>query len=192
MFAYKNAFHSPTAEHNCLPPSVQTNLANQRLSTKILYLAEIESSARMSLSSLPRLPAMLQSSSLPYGARQLTAGQFHGRRAPSIGAPDVVLSPEPSASLKRRSHIRRSSRSGTSPTESNFFGATQQPVQTARPQLSPLVTAFVRSTTASSASVSVITRRPTASEPPVIEWRNAPRYQPKMTVRADISRRCVI
>ncbi|KAF8609542.1 hypothetical protein BDV93DRAFT_551059 [Ceratobasidium sp. AG-I] len=135
---------------------------------------------------------MIQSSSVPYNARQLTVGQFHGRRAPSIGAPDVVISPQPSASLKRRSHIRRSSRTGTSPTESNFSEAPREPVRPAKPQLSPLITAFVRSTTTSSASASVMTRRPTAAEPSVVEWRDTPRYQPKMTARADVSRRSTI
>lgn len=168
---------------------MQTAFANQRLSTKTFYLAEIESSVRMSLSSLPRLPAIMQSSSLPYSAHQLTASQFYGRRAPSVGAPDIVLSPKPSASLKRRSHIRRSSR--TSPTESNFSGPHHQPVQHARPQLTPLVTAFTRSTTTSSATASTLTRQPTAAEPSVIKWWDSPNYLPKMTAKADLSRRCV-
>lgn len=143
-------------------------------------------------STLPRLSAMLQSSAIPYGAHQFATGQYP-RRKPTIGAPDVVLTAQPSASLKRRSHIRRSSRSGNSPTESNFTSSSEQPlIERTRPQVAPLTTAFTRSITATSSTVSAITWRPTLMEPPTIEWRDAPRYQPKVSSRAELSRRSTV
>ncbi|KDN49996.1 hypothetical protein RSAG8_01332, partial [Rhizoctonia solani AG-8 WAC10335] len=93
----------------------------------------------------PRLSSMIQSSAIPHGAYQLAGGQRAIRR-PTIGAPEVVLSQEPAANLKRRSHIRRASRSGNSPT-SPEDRKSQPPTafRRSRQELSPLTTAFTRS-----------------------------------------------
>jgi hypothetical protein len=144
----------------------------------------------MSLPSLPRPSTMLQSSAIPYGAHQFATGQYP-RRRPTIGAPDITVAPEPSANLKRRSHIRRPSRSGVSPTESGFTAASERPAAgTSKPLLTPLVTAFTRTITTSSTTTSAATRRPTLMEPSTVEWRDSPRYQPNVTARAELSRRC--
>ncbi|KAG8738704.1 hypothetical protein FRC12_016655 [Ceratobasidium sp. 428] len=147
----------------------------------------------MSFSSLPRRSAnMLQSSAIPYGAHQFATGQVP-RRKPTIGAPDVIVASQPNASLKRRSHIRRTSRSGTSPTESSLTVPRDSVV--AEPSTfwpAPLVTAFTRTITASSATLTPITRRPTLMEPATVEWRDAPRYQPDISSKAELSRRSTI
>ncbi|KAG9094555.1 hypothetical protein FRC06_010697 [Ceratobasidium sp. 370] len=134
---------------------------------------------------------MLHSTSIPYGAHQFATGQVP-RRKPTIGAPDVMLAAQPSASLKRRSHIRRSSRTGTSPTGSTFTAPPQPLVAEPRPQLAPLVTAFTRTITASSTTLSPMTRRPTLMEPTTVEWRDAPRYQPNVSSMAELSRRSTV
>ncbi|KAG8738449.1 hypothetical protein FRC10_006825 [Ceratobasidium sp. 414] len=132
---------------------------------------------------------MLHSASIPYGPHQFAAGQAP-RRKPTIGAPDIMLAAQPNASLKRRSHIRRSSRAGTSPTESTFTAPPESFVaEPSRPRPSPLVTAFTRTITASSTTLSPVARRPTLMEPVIIEWRDAPRYQPNVSSKAELSRR---
>ncbi|KAG9126973.1 hypothetical protein FRC07_001191 [Ceratobasidium sp. 392] len=146
----------------------------------------------MSLSSLPRRSLMLQSSAIPYGAHQFATGQYP-RRRPTIGAPDVMLTAQPNASLKRRSHIRRSSRSGTSPTESACTAPPESFVtEPSRPQPTPLITAFTRTISASTTTLTPLTRRPTLMEPATIEWRDAPRYQPNISSKAELSRRSTL
>lgn len=155
----------------------------------------LESSARMSQIALPRrrLSTMMQSSAISYGAYQFSYAQPSVRRAPTIGAPEIVLNPQPTASLKRRSHIRRTTRSPISPQDSEFppQSTSSRPE---RPQLTPLVTAFSQSATGSSptCSGSVLTRQPTMIEHSAVEWRDTPRYQPRITSTADISRQSTI
>ncbi|KAG8721612.1 hypothetical protein FRC08_011802 [Ceratobasidium sp. 394] len=133
----------------------------------------------------------MMSASIPYGAHQFATGQVP-RRKPTIGAPDITLAAQPKAGLKRRSHIRRASRTGTSPTESAFTAPPESFVAELRPQPTPLVTAFTRTITASSATLTPMTRRPTLMEPTTVEWRDAPRYQPNVSSKAELSRRSTI
>ncbi|KAL5641139.1 hypothetical protein ACGC1H_001578 [Rhizoctonia solani] len=135
----------------------------------------------------PRLSSMIQSSAISY--------QQHVTRRPTIGAPEVVLSQAPAANLKRRSHIRRTSRSGNSPTspegrESHDQSSTA--FRRSRQELPPLTTAFTRSVATSISSGSVLSGRPTCMEYPGIEWRCSSQYQPKMSSGGEISRRSTI
>ncbi|CAE6534849.1 unnamed protein product [Rhizoctonia solani] len=136
----------------------------------------------------PRLSTMIQSSAISHSAYQQRL-----IRTPTIGAPEVVLSQQPAASLKRRPHIRRTSRSGNSPTspegrESQAYTASRR----SRQDLSPLTTAFTRSVATSVSSGSILSGRPVCMDYPGMEWRNSPQYQPKMMSGGDISRRSTI
>ncbi|KAH7344840.1 hypothetical protein B0J17DRAFT_17223 [Rhizoctonia solani] len=140
----------------------------------------------------PRLSSMIQSSVLPHSAYQL--GGQHVTRRPTIGAPEIVLTEQPAANLKRRSHIRRTSRSGNSPTlpEYHNLQPTSATSRRSRQDLPPLTTAFSRSVATSVSSGSILTRHPTCMEHSVIEWRHSPQYQPMVTGGAEISRRSTI
>ncbi|KAJ1311272.1 hypothetical protein OPQ81_009770 [Rhizoctonia solani] len=136
---------------------------------------------------------MIQSSAMPHGAYQLAGGQGVTRR-PTIGAPEVVLTEQPAANLKRRSHIRRTSRSGNSPSSPERHES-QPPSTTfrrSRRELPPLITAFTRSVTTSVSSGSILSRQHTLMEHSGIEWRNSPQYQPKVVSGAETSRRSTI
>ncbi|KAF8761275.1 Glycosyl Hydrolase Family 88 [Rhizoctonia solani] len=74
-----------------------------------------KSSPLMTSITRPRLSSIMQSNGISHSAYQIVGGPRTTRR-PTIGAPEVVLAQQPAASLKRRSHIRRTSRSGNSPT----------------------------------------------------------------------------
>ncbi|CAE7230054.1 unnamed protein product [Rhizoctonia solani] len=131
----------------------------------------------------PRLSSMMQSST-----------SQRVMRRPTIGAPEVVLSQEPTASLKRRSHIRRTSRSGNSPTSPDHRES-QTPSTTfrmSRQELTPLTTAFTRSVATSISSGSILSGRPICVEHRGMEWRHSPQCQPKVTSGTDISRRSTI
>lgn len=135
----------------------------------------------------PRLSSMVQSSVMSY--------QQHVTRRPTIGAPEVVLSQEPAANLKRRSHIRRTSRSGNSPTLTEGRESHNQPptaFRRSRQELSPLTTAFTRSVATSISSGSILSGRPMGMEHSGIEWRCSAQYQPKMSSGGEISRRSTI
>ena len=151
----------------------------------------------MSQITLPRrrLSTMIQINTISYNPHHHATGLLQPRagvrRAPTIDAPAIMLAPEPTASLKRRSHIRRTSRSPTSPQSVQFFSEAAVP-RPQKPQLAPLTTAFTRSVTASSASGSTVTRQPTLIDHSAVEWRDAPRRQAQITLKADISRRSTI
>ncbi|QRW05522.1 hypothetical protein RhiLY_04521 [Ceratobasidium sp. AG-Ba] len=130
---------------------------------------------------------MLQSTSMsmPY---QFATSQLAPSRKPTIGAPDVMLTTQPNTSLKRRSHIRRTSRSGHSPTGSTFSAA-PAPNPQPQPKLEPLITAFARNISTSTGSFTpLVSRRPTLVDPMPVQWRDAPSYQPNVSSKADLSR----
>ncbi|KAG8730259.1 hypothetical protein FRC11_007152 [Ceratobasidium sp. 423] len=135
---------------------------------------------------------MMQPSAISH-TYQLVGGQRAVRR-PTIGAPEVVLTAQPAANLKRRPHIRRRSRSGNSPTLPGVHESQPSPTvsRRSRHDLPPLTTAFTRSVATSISSGSIVTGRPTLMEHSGIEWRNSSQCQPKVTSGAEISRRSTV
>jgi hypothetical protein len=156
---------------------------------RIFNVVQIDFADRMSSINLPRLSTRMQSNAISYGAHQLASGQRAVRR-PTIGAPEIMLTTQPTANLKRRSHIRRTSRSGNSPTTPpGNESSSPSGSRPNRPQPLPLTTAFTRSITTSVSSGSVLTRQPTVIEYSAVEWRDSPQYQPKVTSKTDVSRK---
>ncbi|CAE6464905.1 unnamed protein product [Rhizoctonia solani] len=141
----------------------------------------------------PRLSSIMQSNAISHSTYQIVGGQRAVRR-PTIGAPEVVLAEQPAASLKRRSHIRRTSRSGHSPTFPEGHESMSSPTapRSNRQELTPLITAFTRSVATSISSGSIIARQNTLIEHSGVESKNSSQYQPKVTPGGDITRRSTV
>ncbi|CEL57875.1 hypothetical protein RSOLAG1IB_02619 [Rhizoctonia solani AG-1 IB] len=134
----------------------------------------------------------MQSNAKSYHAYQGVGGQRVARR-PTIGAPEVVIAEQP-ASLKRRSHIRRTSRSSNSPPLLEGHGSMPPPAasRNSRQDLPPLTTAFTRSVATSVSSGSIIARQNTLIDHSGVEWKNSPQYQPKVTPGGNMTRRSTV